>query len=75
MDKQPQRFYDWFNDWKENRPTERLGQAFINDFIRSNWIELYNEEDIHTSMRTISEWLKDHSYYDEIGFYMPEKIK
>lgn len=67
-------FWQWYRAWKANRQTERLGQAFINDFIRESWIELYNETDEEVAMNKIFDWLRFHCYHDERGYYVPKEM-
>ena len=57
----------WFNDWKENRAQklndkgflegERLGQAFIADFVKGSWMELWYEEDEELAFALIVDYL------------------
>ena len=65
-----QTYYKWFQNWDQARPFERLGQAFINDFIRIPWPELYYCEDNEKAGRIIYMYLSDHCYWPE----MPPKV-
>lgn len=48
----------------------RLGQRFVNIFVKEPMPELYYEESDKESMRKISEWLTRHQYHDK----MPPRI-
>lgn len=63
-------YYKWFQEWSDSRPFERLGQAFINDFIRIPWPELYYCTDNEKAGRMIYLYLSDHCYWPE----MPQKV-
>ena len=65
-------FNEWLEDWKYNRPCERLGQAFVNDFVKEPFPELYYTEDNDHALRLIEEWLLR---YDYNYVNMPQKIK
>lgn len=45
---------------------ERLGQFFVNRFIRSSWPELFYATDDNTAIRLIDEWLERHHYIDKL---------
>lgn len=66
----PLTYYAWLQDVKKNRPSERIGQAFINDFIKGVWTELYYTEDEKKAEEMIFQWLGDMHYYEEL----PEKV-
>jgi len=64
-------FGQWVADWSKNRPHERIGQAFVNDFIKQAFPELYYCEDTAKCFDMIYEWLSLHGYdYHN----MPENI-
>lgn len=50
---------------------ERLGQAFINDYFKCPYPELYYEDDDVVALETIEKWLNDNCYTDEL----PERIE
>lgn len=56
----------WFLNWRANRKTERLGQAFINDFVRDPWPELYYQQHEHLADLMIREYLMDLCYYPNV---------
>lgn len=60
----------WFANWSDNR-TERLGQAFVNDFIRIPWPDLYYCTDDVIASREIYKYLERHCYWP----FMPLKAK
>ena len=65
-------FKEWLEDWKYNRPHERLGQAFVNDFVKESFPELYYCQNRVKCLDIISEWLERYHYsYDT----MPQKIE
>lgn len=45
---------------------ERLGQYFVNRYIKGQWPELFYESDDKKSFEMISKWLGDHQYYDQL---------
>lgn len=64
----PTTYEEWRHDWATNRRTnERLGQAFVNDFIEGQWPELFYETDVYKSDVHIHNYLVDLQYYP----YMP----
>ena len=63
-------YAEWMDDYFKNRPHERLGQAFVNDFIKNAWSELFYQTDTQEAIWMIWDWLNDHQYYPN----MPEKI-
>ena len=65
-----QTYYKWFQEWSDSRPFERLGQAFVNDFIRTQWPALYYCTDNEKAGRMIYLYLSDHCYWPE----MPPKV-
>jgi hypothetical protein len=50
---------------------ERLGQYFINRYIKSPWPELFYSTDENKTLFLISKWLKDHQYTEQL----PSKIR
>ncbi len=38
-------FQQWKANFKQNRSHERLGQAFVNDYIKGVWTELFYTND------------------------------
>ena len=65
-------FDGWVADWSKNRPHERLGQAFVSDFVKQSFPELYYCEDTAKCFDMIFEWLERYHYsYDT----MPQKIE
>lgn len=44
----------------------RLGQRFVNTYIRGSWPQLFYETDEAKAMKMIEEWLLRHHYYDEL---------
>jgi len=70
----------WLYDFNNNRKQkyndkgflegERLGQAFCNDFIKSEWAELYYSEDYEKSLELIVDWLVNCCHYP----FLPHKI-
>ena len=67
-------FSDWVADWSKNRPQERLGQAFVNDFVKEPFPELYyaRDEDHDYTKSLIQDWLDRYHYSYE---NMPQKIE
>lgn len=56
----------WYNDWLKNRATtERVGQAFCNDFIVSPWPDLFYANH-GKAIGMITEWLESNQYYDKL---------
>lgn len=49
----------------------RIGQRFVNFYIKNPWPELFYEEEEGRAIGMIREWLIDHQYIDKL----PEKIK
>lgn len=44
----------------------RLGQRFVNMYIKESWPELFYCEDIGLSLDIINEWLMRHHYVDQL---------
>lgn len=62
---------DFKEDTKLNRTHERLGQYFVNRYIKSSWPELFNERNDDVSIEIIKVWLEEHNYFTEL----PQLIK
>nr|DAH57286.1 MAG TPA: hypothetical protein [Caudoviricetes sp.] len=65
------KYQTWLSDYFANRKTERLGQAFCNDFIKQPWPELYYEEDVNKAETEIYYWLCDNQYIEQL----PQKVR
>lgn len=59
-------YYAWLQDYFQNRKSERLGQAFCNDFIKRPWPELFYETDLKKAEVIIGKWLLDNHYVNDI---------
>lgn len=66
-------YVEWYQNWKNNRKTERLGQAFCNDFIRESWPALYYCEDSEKSAQMICQWLIQYQYWPNMPTVAPVK--
>ena len=44
----------------------RLGQRFVNTYIKGSWPELYYEADDAKAAEMIEQWLHDHQYNDHL---------
>jgi len=55
----------------EANDTLRLGQRFVNMYIKNSWPRLFYCEDVSLSYKMIKKWLNDHQYYTEL----PHEIK
>lgn len=64
-------YYAWLQDYFQNRRSERLGQAFCNDFIKGPWPELFYETDLKKAEAMIGKWLLDNHYMKD----MPQLIE
>jgi len=64
-----QTFSNWLYSYYKNPKGERIGQAFVNDFIKEPWPELFYCENYEESAEMILEWLSSHCYV----FTMPKK--
>lgn len=53
-----------YNTWSSlpNR-SERLGQYFVNRYIKGQWPSLFYEEDTQKAYETIHRWLEDNHYW------------
>ena len=56
---------------KEGKPHLRLGQYFVNNYIKYSWPELYYEKDNKKALETISTYLYYLQYINEL----PTKVK
>lgn len=71
----------WLYDFNNNRKQkyndkgflegERLGQAFVNDFIRDQWKELFYEENYEKALDLIVDYLVHCSHYPQL----PNKLR
>ncbi len=59
-------YNQWKDEVKQNRPNERLGQAFIKDFYNGLWTELYYTNDEGKAQRLIMDHLVDTQYWPEV---------
>ncbi len=59
-------YYAWLQNYYSNRKSERLGQAFCNDFIKGPWPELFYELDMKKAEAIISKWLFDNHYMKDM---------
>lgn len=46
----------------KNQDHQRLGQRFVNGYIKHAWPELFYEADDTKAEAVIQRWLNDHSY-------------
>lgn len=65
-----QTYQQWKADFKQNRPYERLGQAFVNDYIKGVWPELFYTNDEGKAQQMIMDYLNQMQYWPN----MPEVI-
>lgn len=63
-------FQEWKADFKQNRPHERLGQAFVNDYIKGVWSELFYTNDEGKAQQMIMDYLDQMHYWPN----MPEVV-
>lgn len=67
-------FQEWLDDYWANRSvSERLGQAFCNDFIEKGWPDLYYENTVSVAMTKIEGWLHAHHYDAYHGDKLPSR--
>lgn len=59
-------FSQWEVNWAIHRHHERLGQAFVNDFVKTPWPELFYEPDTIKAKQMIIAFLKDNCYYPNL---------
>lgn len=69
-----QTYYQWHADWVNSRPHERLGQAFVNDFIDKPWPYLFHCEDSERAGRIIYYYLTDHCYWPNMPDKLPQEV-
>lgn len=50
----------------EANDTLRLGQRFVNMYIKNSWPELFHCEDESFSYKMICDWLNAHHYFNEL---------
>lgn len=48
---------------KHGKPYLRLGQFFVNQFIKESWPGLYYMNDRDKEREMITQWLIDHQYF------------
>lgn len=59
-------FEEWKKRTKANRPSERLGQAFVSDYIKGVWTELFYEADDKKAEAMIVEYLQAVQYFPNV---------
>lgn len=62
----------WKQLWRIGKTSERMGQAFCNDFIKDSWSELYFENDYWKADDLITQWLVDNHYYPNTPLLIEE---
>lgn len=60
------KYQEWKEDFVKNRPHERLGQAFINDFYNSVWTELFHATDENKAQQLIIDYLVNIQYWPDV---------
>lgn len=55
---------------RERPDGQRLGQRFVNRYIKSSWSELFYEENEQVARILIASWLADHQYLSSL----PERL-
>jgi hypothetical protein len=58
-------YHWWISNWYNNRPHERLGQAFVNDFFKTSCegsAKLFHETDVNMADQMIRDWLESNHY-------------
>lgn len=63
-------YYEWWQEWETSREYERLGQAFVNDFCKEPWPELFYCPSSERAAQIIYYYLTDIQYWPN----MPTKI-
>lgn len=63
-------YEQWKQLWRIGHGSERLGQAFVNQFITGEAGQLFYEDDYWEADRLITEWLIDNCHYPNL----PEKV-
>lgn len=56
-----QQFYHFHYENKDN-DKQRLGQRFVNQYMKNSWPELFYETSDSKAKLLIEGWLKDHNY-------------
>lgn len=51
---------------KKNLQYQRLGQHFVNQYIKGQWPELFYCNDVAKATQMISDWLVDNQYIDQL---------
>ena len=67
-------FRCWLENHYKQAPIDnlRLGQRFVNDFIKESWPELFYETNEHEAIHMIVMWLQHYHYqYDSL----PQKVR
>lgn len=60
-------YENWKQLWRIGKGSERLGQAFVNDFmIGTDTGQLYYEQDYWTADSMITQWLIDNCHYPNV---------
>jgi hypothetical protein len=59
-------YAEWKADFKQNRPHERLGQAYINDFYNGLWTELFYTNDEEKAQRLIMDHLENIQHWPNV---------
>lgn len=63
-------YESWKRSWKNSNNGQRLGQAFVCDFIKGNWPNLFYETNDDHAEQLIRIWLTDIQVYPNV----PEKV-
>jgi len=53
----------------------RLGQRFVNRYIKEPWPELFHERNDRVAAAVIDKWLTDHHYIHELPYILPSVIR
>lgn len=60
----------WKQMWRDSRTSERLGQAFVNDFISDMKVplvrQIYYKTDYWEADELITQWLMENRYYPNV---------
>lgn len=64
-------FQSLLSDYLRSESNERLGQYFVNRYIKKPWPELFYEESDVKAGGMIVSWLEDNQYTEEL----PEKVQ
>lgn len=60
---------EYLNEHYQRNDHIRLGQRFVNDFIKHEWPELFYEKDDNTAIWMIEKWLQEHHYFKSLPEY------